>query len=755
MSTSLRTIVLVTIAAAAAPALRAQQPTRDSARVPTLPTVTTTASRYAAPRDSLPRRVEVISRTQLDVTPALDLVDALKKRATVDVVQYPGLLGGIGIRGFRPQVGSIQQRALILLDGRPSGVTNVPMLDLQDVERIEVVKGPASALYGSSAMGGVVNVVTRRRTGARSGQLSVAGGSFGATEFRAQGGGAIGGGIDADLSLRRYDQRDNFAIGGGNLLRGVFGRDSALKTYTGGTRPNRFVPDTLGDGIERVFTTFASTSGSVRVGGALTSQLRVDVRGDLFDAQDVASPGDLYSAGTPFPGDGRKDARRLGASADVSGSAGAHTFLARVFTTDETSDFYDRPDSVRYVSFASLARTTGMQVQDVWQVNGQQLVAGVDVTQQQARSSRYTSATTEVGTFSPNSAVQSAAAFGEARVTTLAGRLVGTLGARLDRVTLRLEATPLRPDVIAADDAFTVFNPSAGALYSLGAGARVHSSVGRAFLAPDAFGRAGLIQSVAAGVAAITFGNPSLAAEQSVTGDVGVGITRAGGAFDLDVTYFATHVTDRITSARATFAAGQRPVLADGTQVSRVQTSVNAGSATIRGLEAAARYDIGAALGRRWSLNTFANVTRIIEATERTPTVTVDAAPFNGQTNFTPSSIFRGVRVGAPVADLRIKNVASATWNVGLEYDSRSRFRAGVLGRYVGTRTDADFSDFSDISDIEYPPFAVVDLTAGVRLASRLRADVQISNVTDENYYEKRGYNLPGRAFTLRVTTAF
>jgi vitamin B12 transporter len=135
--------------------------------------------------------------------------------------------------------------------------------------------------------------------------------------------------------------------------------------------------------------------------------------------------------------------------------------------------------------------------------------------------------------------------------------------------------------------------------------------------------------------------------------------------------------------------------------------------------------------------------------------VTVDAAQFNGVTNFTPASIFPGVRLGAPANTLRIKNVASANWNVGLDYDDRSRLRLGVLGRYVGTRTDSDFSDFSDISDIEYPPFAVLDLTAGLRITGRLRADLQLSNVTDENYYEKRGYNLPGRAVTLRVTTAF
>ena len=738
-----------------ATALGAQQPTPDSARLQRLPKVVTTASRYAAPIDSLPRRVEVISRAELDATPSLDLVDVLKKRAGIDVVQYAGLLGGIGIRGFRPQVGSIQQRAMILLDGRPSGVTNVAMLDLQDVERIEVLKGPASALYGSSAMGGVVNVVTRRRTGTRSGVFSAAGGSFGTSEFRVQGGGHVVGSLDADVSLRRFDQRDDYHVGGGNSLRGVFGSDSAFKIYPAGNKPNRYVTDTTGRGSRRDFTNFASTSGNARVGGMIGKRLRVDVRGDLFDAKDVATPGDVFSAGTDFPGNGRKDVRRGGGAVDFGGAARGNALLARVFTTDEFSDYYDRPDSVRFVSYNTKAVTTGVQLQDVVSALGQQLVVGFDGTRQRATSRAFASASSEIGTYSPNSEVSSLAAFGETRVTALEGRLVGTLGARVDRVMLSLLNTPLRTDVQAGNDAFTVFNPSAGVLYAVGGGVRAHGSVGRAFLAPDAFGRAGLTKNVNAGVAAIAFGNPSLAAEHSVTTDIGLGLSRLRGAFDLDVTFFATEVTNRITQARASFAAGQRPTLADGTQVSRVQTSVNAGDAQIRGLEAAVRYDVGVAMARTWSLSMFASGTRIFSATETTPTVTVDAAQFNGATNFSPSSIFRGVVIGAPNTERRIKNVASANWNLGMQFDDRRRFQAGLLGRYVGQRLDDDFSDFSDVSDIRYPAFAILDLTGGVRLTRRVRADIQVSNVTDENYYEKRGYNLPGRAFTIRLTTAF
>ena len=752
MSTSLRTFVLATIGASA---LGAQQPRRDSTRIQQLPVLTTTASRYASPADSLPRRVEVITRAQLDLTPALDMVDLLKKRATVDVVQYPGLLGGIGIRGFRPQVGSLQQRVLVLLDGRPSGITNLSLLDLQDVERVEVLKGPASALYGSTAMGGVVNVVTRRRTGTRSALVSVGGGSFGASEVRVQGGGALFGGLDADVSLRRYDQRSDYDIGGTNALRSVFGSDEALKSYPGATQPSRYVPDTIGDGITRVFTTMATTSGNLRVGGTLAGWLRVDVRGDVFDARDLPSPGDLYSAATPFPGNSRKNLQRIGGAVELGGTVWRSALQVRVFTTDETSDYFDRPDSARFVDFTTLARTSGFQLQDVVRVGAQQLVFGVDGTVLRATSARWSAVNTAAGTFSPNSENRSVAAFAEARLSALEGRLVATLGARADRVTLKLLATPLRPDVIAGDDDFTVFNPSAGLSYVLGGGLRAHGGVGRAFLAPDAFGRAGLTQAVSTGVASITFGNPSLRAEHSVTADVGLGLSRLGGALELDATYFHTDVADRIAQARASFAAGSRPVLASGDQVSRVTTSVNAGEARIRGFEASVRYDLGAALRRRWSLNTFANLTRIVDATEVTPEVTVNAAPFSGAVNFSPSSIFSGVVIGPGGAASRIKNVASANWSLGVEWDSRSRLRVGALGRYVGTRLDDDFSDFSDVSDIEYPPFAVLDLTAGVRLTSRLRADVQVTNVTDENYYEKRGYSLPGRGVSVRVTQAF
>ena len=94
-----------------------------------------------------PQKVEIVDATDLARTVATALADALKKNAGVDVIQYAGVLAGIGIRGFRPQFSGVNKRSLLLIDGRPSGVTNLGTLRLDSIDRIEILKGAASSVY--------------------------------------------------------------------------------------------------------------------------------------------------------------------------------------------------------------------------------------------------------------------------------------------------------------------------------------------------------------------------------------------------------------------------------------------------------------------------------------------------------------------------------------------------------------------------------------------------------------------------------
>src|SRR5690606_35531619 len=184
--------------------VRADSTSADSAR--RLDPVVTTASRAPVRSSLVARRLDVLGARELQQSSYTDATGLLKREAGADVIQIGGLLSGIGLRGFRPEYSGTSQRTLLLVDGRPSGVINAALLDVGEAERVEILRGPASALYGSSAMAGVVNVISRRRTGSLEGMVQASYGSFGTSELRASGGGALWRGgdgrqLDADESV--------------------------------------------------------------------------------------------------------------------------------------------------------------------------------------------------------------------------------------------------------------------------------------------------------------------------------------------------------------------------------------------------------------------------------------------------------------------------------------------------------------------------------------------------------------------------
>ncbi len=124
-------------------------------------TVTTAGRREERQADAVVG-TEVIRRAQLLESGAENVAEALEDLPGIEVV--PALQGlTVRMQGLDPQ------HTLILIDGEPvigrsDGALDLTRLSLQDVERIEVVRGASSALYGSEAHGGVINIITRRAT---------------------------------------------------------------------------------------------------------------------------------------------------------------------------------------------------------------------------------------------------------------------------------------------------------------------------------------------------------------------------------------------------------------------------------------------------------------------------------------------------------------------------------------------------------------------------------------------------------------
>lgn len=111
---------------------------------------------------------EIVSRETIEATGAADLAAVLTEQTGIQF--EAGMPSGAGIM----LQGLSSERVLVLVDGRPlagriAGNFDLARIPSDIVERIEVVKGPQSALYGSEAMGGVVNVITRRPAAAELG----------------------------------------------------------------------------------------------------------------------------------------------------------------------------------------------------------------------------------------------------------------------------------------------------------------------------------------------------------------------------------------------------------------------------------------------------------------------------------------------------------------------------------------------------------------------------------------------------------
>lgn len=136
---------------------------------------------------SLPARqfggtVRVIDREQIERSNARDVADLLRNIPGVDIVRT-GPTGGVTTTFLR---GANSQHTKVLLDGIPvndpsnaSRLFDFGALSLHDIERVEVLQGPQSVLYGSDAVGGVVNIISRKGEGPGRVRASVMGGSFG------------------------------------------------------------------------------------------------------------------------------------------------------------------------------------------------------------------------------------------------------------------------------------------------------------------------------------------------------------------------------------------------------------------------------------------------------------------------------------------------------------------------------------------------------------------------------------------------
>ncbi|MBN2039077.1 MAG: TonB-dependent receptor [Spirochaetes bacterium] len=130
-----------------------------------LNTVVITATKTEERIKDVPMNIDVITSEDLEATGATTLGDAIGQKITGHYHRYSGMSQPAGIQAnftADEHGDDICGDVLVLVDGHRLGTGNIGKVPPEIIERVEVIKGPASALYGSAAMGGVINIITKK-----------------------------------------------------------------------------------------------------------------------------------------------------------------------------------------------------------------------------------------------------------------------------------------------------------------------------------------------------------------------------------------------------------------------------------------------------------------------------------------------------------------------------------------------------------------------------------------------------------------
>jgi vitamin B12 transporter len=177
--------------------------------------IVVTATGRAEPRSSIPGTVHVIDSDKIERSSAKSITDLLTENAVGFFSEWTPGQTSINIRGGATdgQGKDFRSQVLVLMNGRRAGTANLSKLSPADVERIEIVRGPSSVIYGSQNIGGVINIILKTGRTAPGTMIEAVGGSWGLLKGKAQTGGVYDS-IDYYAGISG-GQRDDYHSGRG------------------------------------------------------------------------------------------------------------------------------------------------------------------------------------------------------------------------------------------------------------------------------------------------------------------------------------------------------------------------------------------------------------------------------------------------------------------------------------------------------------------------------------------------------------
>ncbi|MGD0781861.1 MAG: TonB-dependent receptor [Candidatus Aminicenantales bacterium] len=487
----MKKLFLAVLAAALAVPLLAAQDQKDQTVPPLKHEVVVTATRVQTPVKEVASSLTVIGRTEIERSTRFNVLDLIQDGLGADYSRNggPGAASSLFLRGAN------SEHVLVLLDGveindpmNPSRSYDFAHMTLDNIERIEVLRGPQSTLYGSDALAGVVNILTRRGSGKPQLSLDLSGGAYGTARGAASLSGSSGP-VSYSFGLSEFYTR---------------GFSAADDRMAGNTEKDGYRNFTASGNL--IFTLSRDTEAGLTIRSTSARTDLADFGGPYGD-----DPNNVENYDSLFL---RGYARTLLAGGRWEMTGGL-SYVRTNRTDDNPSDPLHPFDSEQSLYRSGLAKID-------WQNNlfllpGQTLTFGADLEREQGDSSYHSE--TEWGPYDslfPGRSADQAGVYAQDQVR-LGGRFFATAGVRLDDHSRTGAALTYR------------FAP---ALVFDETGTKLKATIGTGFKSPS------LYQLYAPGTLYGPIGNESLHPEQSLGCDAGIEQDFWRGRIQTGLTYF-------------------------------------------------------------------------------------------------------------------------------------------------------------------------------------------------------------------------
>jgi vitamin B12 transporter len=470
--------------------------------------VVISATKTPIPISQVTSAVEVITGEELERKKIKMVIDGLRLAQGV----FATSSGGPGTEATVKMRGAFARHTLVLIDGvivnsPTTGAYDFANLTAENIDRIEILRGAQSMLYGSDAVGGVINIYTKKGAGTPTAGAFMEYGSFASLREGVSGSGAKGI-FDFSGSLSRWDTSSFSAI---NYRRGAFERDG-FHNWQGSGKLGVSLPS---DG--RLEFNARWYNSDVNFDGFADSGAPADVYGAKQSDRNLILSGTYDQPITPWWSQKLTLARANERFRAVSGDVGFNLNTRQFISSSPTSCFPNFDTC--FTPFSSDLRILNQRLE--WQHNFQigkplLLTAGYQFREEQGDASGFFGAST------PNKIISTHAGFAQAQLN-LWDRLFVTSGVRQDSYNVFGDATTYRVT---------------GGYLVKETGTKFRGSYATGFKAPtmnDLFFQG--------------FGNPNLKPEKSQSMDVGIDQSFFDGRIQLTAGYFWNRFRDLIQFA--------------------------------------------------------------------------------------------------------------------------------------------------------------------------------------------------------------